>query len=296
MIAGVDATQRDNLIGSLWMVAAMAGFSVEDALLKQAAVSLPLAQVMVLFGAGGAGLFALWAALTRARLIRPEILSASMRIRALFEICGRLFYTLAIVLTPLSSATAILQATPIVVVAGAALVFGEPVGWRRWTAIALGLSGVLIVLQPGGGSFTPLSILAVLGMLGFAGRDLASRAAPAALSTPVLGVYGFLAIIVAGGLYAALWERAAFVWPTAGAATALACAIGIGVFAYGALMRAMRTGEVSAVTPFRYTRLVFGVALGVLWFGEALAPSMLLGCALIVAAGLYILWRGQRRG
>jgi len=106
---------RANVTGSLWMVAAMAGFAVEDALLKQAAVSLPLAQVMVMFGAGGAVVFAVWAALTGARLIRPEVLSRPMRLRAVCEVCGRLFYTLAIVLTPLSSATAILQATPIVV-------------------------------------------------------------------------------------------------------------------------------------------------------------------------------------
>jgi drug/metabolite transporter (DMT)-like permease len=118
-----------------------------------------------------------------------------------------LFYVLAITLTPLSSATVILQATPIVVVAGAALIFREEVGLRRWAAIILGLMGVV---------------------------------------------------------------------------------------AYSSLMKAMRTGEVSAVTPFRYTRLLFGIAFGVLLFDEQLGTSMLIGCGLIVVSGLFILWSGKK--
>ena len=94
-----------------------------------------------------------------------------------------------------------------VVVAGAALFFGETVGWRRWSAILVGLIGVVVIIQPTGDSFSALSILAVLGMLGFAGRDLASRAAPATLGTEVLGFYGFLCIVVAGLAYR-FWEGA----------------------------------------------------------------------------------------
>ena len=77
-----------------------------------------------------------------------------MRVRVFFEITARLFYTLAISLIPLSAATVIMQATPLVVVIGAALFFGEKVGWRRWTAIIVGLVGVLIIIQPGTDSFS----------------------------------------------------------------------------------------------------------------------------------------------
>ena len=287
--------ERANLIGSLWMVAAMAGFAVEDALLKAVSASMPKAQVLVLFGLGGALLFGALARVAAMPLLSPDVLSRPMRVRVVFEVAGRLFYLLAIALTPLSSATAILQATPVVVVAGAALVFGETVGWRRWSAIVVGLIGVLIVLRPGADSFSPLSILAVLGMLGFAGRDLASRAAPASLGTNVLGFYGFLAVVLAGALYA-LWEREGFVLPSGLGALYMTGAVCVGVFAYGALMRAMRTGEVSAVTPFRYSRLLLGVGLGVVWFGESIDVQMVLGCGLIVLSGLYILWRGARAG
>jgi drug/metabolite transporter (DMT)-like permease len=136
-------------------------------------------------------------------------------------------------------------------------------------------------------------MLAVLGMLGFAGRDLASRAAPASLSTAVLGLYGFLAIVVAGALYGVLWEQVPFHTPPPKAFLSVIAAVACGVFAYSALMRAMRTGEVSAVTPFRYSRLLFGVALGVVVFGEQLDSWMLIGSALIVLSGLVIMVRGR---
>ena len=285
--------QRANLIGSIWMIAAMALFAIEDALLKAAAATLPVSQVLVLFGAGGAFIFAALARRHGTPLVPKEVTSRPILVRAVFEVFGRLFYTLAFVLTPLSSTTVILQATPLVVVGAAATLFGEIVGWRRWGAIFLGLAGVIIIIQPGSESFTPLSILAVLGMLGFAGRDLASRAAPASLSTNILGLYGFFALIAAGTLFA-VYENTPFVEVGLETGLLMAAACGVGVIAYTALMRAMRTGEVSAVTPFRYSRLLFGLALGVFVFGETLTPAMVVGSILIVISGLFILVRGQK--
>lgn len=292
MTSHIATDRRANLIGSAWMVVAMACFAVEDVFIKAASATVPVSQILILFGIGGAVVFALAATLRGEPLYTRAVLSPAMRLRAVFEVIGRLFFGLAITLTPLSSATVILQAAPLVVVAGAALVFKERVGWRRWIAILIGLAGVVILLQPGTSSFSPLAILAVLGMLGFAGRDLASRAAPASLSATLLGLYGFLAIIVAGSLYA-IWTGEAFVWPAAPAMWPVLGATLAGVAAYLCLMIAMRTGEVSAVTPFRYTRLVFGVGFGVLLFGEAVSALMLAGGGLIVLSGLFILWRGR---
>lgn len=289
---GIRTDARANLAGSLWMVAAMAGFAIEDSLVKILTARLPVAQVLVLFGLGGATIFAGIAAATRQNLFDRAVLSPAMRVRAGFEVTGRLFYTLALALTPLSATTAILQATPVVVVLGAALVFGERVGWRRWSAITLGLVGVMIVLRPTPDSFAPLSLLAVLGMLGFAGRDLASRAAPAALGTAALGFYGFLALMVAGLLFGA-WEREAFLVPGGSEVLMFAAVALCGAAAYAMLMMAMRTGEVSTVTPFRYSRILFGIGLGVLVFGETVDLTMAVGCAVIVGSGLVILRRSQ---
>ncbi len=276
------------------MVAAMAAFALEDACLKAAARHLPIGQMLMLFGLGGMLAFAAFPRGDGERLFHPMVLSRAMRVRAVFECAGRLFYTLAIVLTPLSAATAILQATPVLVVLGASLYFRERVGWRRWAAVVAGLVGVLVVLRPTGSDFSALSVLTVIGMIGFAGRDLASRAVPKVLGTRHLGFYGFLTVVLAGGLYA-IWEGQPFTVPGTDAATALIAAVAVGVLAYACLMKAMRTGDIATVTPFRYTRLFFGLALGVFVFGEQIDGPMILGCAIILAAGLLIAWDGRQR-
>ncbi|MGJ8569883.1 MAG: DMT family transporter [Hoeflea sp.] len=291
----IETDRKANLVGSIWMIAAMAIFAIEDAFIKAASVMLPVGQVLVFFGLGGALVFATVVLINKEPLYNPDVVSRPMLVRVVFEITGRLFYVLALSLIPLSAATVILQATPLVVVAGAALVFGEKVGWRRWTAIFVGLIGVVVIIQPGTDSFSMLSFLAILGMIGFAGRDLASRAAPAMLSTAILGLYGFLSIVVAGGLYAA-WQGVPFVMPDAETSLYVLGAIMAGVMAYSCLMKAMRTGEVSAVTPFRYSRLLFGIALGIVLFGERLSVAMVIGSGLIVISGLFILWRGRQVG
>ena len=283
----------DNLRGSLFMVLAMLGFAIEDMLLKRVATAgMPVGQVLILFGGGGCLLFA---ALTRGRgeaIWHPAVLAPRMMVKAGFEVMGRLFYTLAIALTPLSSASAILQATPLVVVAGAALIFGERVGWRRWLAILLGLVGVLVILRPGLEGFSVASLLAVAGLIGCAGRDLATRAAPKVLSNFQLGIYGFLAMVPTGAALLA-WQGGAL-RPDPGMMAEMGAAIGVGVFAYWALTVAMRTGEVSVVTPFRYTRLVFALILGILVFGESPDSMTLAGSAIVVAAGIYTLLRSRQ--
>ena len=293
MPAKIATDSGANLRGSIWMIASMAAFAVEDVFIKAVASTMPVGQILIIFGLGGAFIFACTALLNNERLYVPDVMSRPMRIRVCFEILGRLFYVLAIALTPLSSATVILQATPLVVVAGAALFFGEKVGWRRWIAIFIGLIGVIVIVRPGADGFSMLSILAVLGMIGFAGRDLASRAAPATLSTVILGLYGFLAIVVAGGLVS-VWQSAPFVLPDFKVSVLLVAAVLAGVSAYACLMKAMRTGEISAVTPFRYTRLLFGIGFGLAFFGEQLSLSMLVGSGLVVISGLFILWRGKK--
>ena len=93
-----------------------------------------------------------------------------------------------------------------------------------------------------------------------------------------------------------VWQAVPFVLPGGEAVLFLATAVMAGVGAYACLMKAMRTGDVSAVTPFRYTRLLFGIALGIVFFGETLSLSMIAGSILILMSGLFILWRGRRAG
>ncbi len=284
--------RRENLRGAALMVAAMAGFAVEDMALKRATQEIPVGEALILFGLGGMLGFVMLAKRAGQRLWHPAILSRPLIIKAVMEVIGRLGYTLGIALTPLSNASAILQATPLVVVAGAAVLFHEKVGVRRWLAIGIGFLGVLIVLRPGLEGFVPAALWTVLGMFGFAGRDLATRAAPKVLSNFQLGIYGFAALIPTGVVMLGVSGGATLPGPVATGAVMLACVVG--VLAYWGLTAAMRIGEVSVVTPFRYTRLVFGVALGVLVFAERLDWPMVVGAGLILASGLYTLLHRPR--
>jgi drug/metabolite transporter (DMT)-like permease len=276
-----------NLRGAVLMTGSMAGFAVEDMLLKAAVAILPRGEVITLFGLGGLVVFAALARLQGQPVVTRDMVAPAMLVRSGFEVVGRLFYTLAILLTPLSTASAILQSAPLIVVAGAALLFGERVGWRRWLAVGVGLAGVLLILRPGTDGFDALSLLAVVGTIGFAGRDLATRAAPPQLTNLQLGVTGFAMLTVAGLILLA-WQGEVTL-PGARAAGILIAAIAVGVLAYNLLTAAMRTGEIGAVTPFRYTRLVFAMLLGAAVFGERPDALTLTGSAIVVAAGLFIL-------
>jgi drug/metabolite transporter (DMT)-like permease len=293
-MANLDLSKRANLMGIVWMISSMAAFAIEDALIKIVTKQLPVGQVLTIFGFGGICIFTLLAKRARVKLFQPEVFTRRMLLRAVFEFFGRLFYILAIALTPISSATAILQSAPLVLVLGARIFLREKVDAQTWGAIWLGLLGVLIILRPTADDFSALSLLAVIGTLGFVGRDLMTRTAPAVLTKEVLGFYGFTNMLVAGGCFS-LWEGKAFLPLQMPQALMICAALIFGVFAYTALMTAMRTGSIGAVTPYRYTRLLFGISVGVLVFGEQLDSQMLMGCAVVIGAGLFVGWWGGVR-
>lgn len=277
-----------NQRGALFMSASMAGFAVEDVLVKAAAREMQLAQVLLVIGLAGMLVFAAMAVRRGEALFPAAFLSRAMLVRSAFEVTGRLFYGLAITLTALSTTSALLQATPLVVVAGAALIFGEKVGPARWLAVLLGFAGVLVILRPGA-DFSPLSLLAVVGFLGFAGRDLATRAAPKGLSNRQLGALGFAMLALAGAILMAVEARA--VVPGIHGLALLAGGTLFAVLGYHGLTFAMRTGEVSAVTPFRYTRLVFAMVLAMALFGERPDLATWIGAAMVVGSGVVALRR-----
>lgn len=285
----------DNLRGSLFMVLAMACFSVEDAFIKAAAKSVPLGQVIFLFGIFGTALFILLTLRRGEKIFHPAILSRPIFIRSICEIVGRLFFSISLVLIPLSSLSAILQATPLIVVMGAAIFFGEKVGWRRWTAILIGLIGVLMIIRPGLDGFQAASLFAVVGTLGFAGRDLATRAAPRVLSNMQLGVYGFFILIPTGLIILFFGESTDLVWPSTIASLQILGVIIFGFTAYYSLTIAMRTGEVSVITPFRYTRLIFALIIGITIFGERPDALTIMGSTIVIAGGIYTLLRSKSR-
>ncbi|MEL6702546.1 MAG: DMT family transporter, partial [Pseudomonadota bacterium] len=168
--------------------------------------------------------------------------------------------------------------------------------WRRWTAILVGLMGVMIILRPGFDGFDPNALYAVLGMAGLAARDIAVRRIPPTVSTLQLACLGFAALVPTGLALLVLGGQS--FGPLAGPPLFFfAAALGIGVVAYYLIVQATRVGDVGFVTPFRYTRLIFALLLGVAFFSERPDVLTLVGAGIVVASGLYTLWReGRLRG
>jgi len=276
------------------MIIAMACFSVEDAFIKATAKTIPLGEIIFIFGLFGTLIFILLTKKRKEKVFHPAILSRPIFIRSLCEVVGRLFFSISLVFIPLSTLSAILQSTPLIVVMGAALIFGEKVGWRRWTAIFIGLIGVMLIIRPGLDSFDPASIFAILGTLGFAGRDLATRASPKLLSNMQLGVYGFFILMPVGIIILIFNQQTAnVVWPNGIALLQLSGTIIFGVAAYYSLTVAMRVGDVSVITPFRYTRLIFALLIGIIIFGERPDSLTLIGSLIIILGGIYTLLRSK---
>jgi drug/metabolite transporter (DMT)-like permease len=272
------------------MVAAMVFFALEDVLLKQLASTVPVGQVLALTGIGGGVIFGVITLAGGKALLSPALLSRPVLLRNACEAVGSSAFLTALALSTLSGASAILQATPLAMTLGAALFFRESVGWRRWTAIALGFAGVLLIIQPGRGSFSPASVFAVVSVLMLAMRDLCSRAVPREIASVQIAAWGFLSLVPAGIAVMAVTGTAP-VAMQAPQLLRLAAVFLVGSLGYYAIVAATRTGEVSAVVPFRYTRLVFALVLAWFVFDERPDAMMLTGAAVVVATGLYTIWR-----
>jgi len=271
------------------MILAMAGFAFEDLFIKTLSAHLPVSEIIIILGSTGSIIFLIIAKLQRAPIVHKDLLNRHVITRTVFELFGALFFVIAIALTPLSSASAILQITPLLVTIGAAVFFRENVGWRRWTAVLIGFIGVLLILRPGFGGFMPASIFALLGAMFLAGRDLATRAMEVKLPSVTIALYAFLAFGISG----------IFIMPFNSAMIALTSTdimyfIGasvFGVIAYYSLVIASRIGEMSVISPFRYSRIVFAMLLSILVLKENPDSLTLIGATIIVVSGLYTFLR-----
>jgi len=275
------------------MVVAMLGFAIEDMLIKQLSAALPVGQILWIIGGGGALLFGGFAYWKEGPGLFSALLLPRVLLRNAFEAIGAIGFVTALALIPLSTASAILQAAPLIVTLGAALFLGEPVGWRRWMAIVAGMCGVLLILRPGFDGFDPMALFAVLGVCALGGRDVVTRAMPAGISSIKLALYAFVTMVPTG-VAMMVFQGQPHVIPGPADSLRLVGTVLLGIAAYYAIVSATRIGEMSAVAPFRYTRLVFALILGALVFGERPDPLTLLGSAIIIASGLYTLWREAR--
>ncbi|MCC8961136.1 DMT family transporter [Bradyrhizobium sp. Pear76] len=282
-----------NLRGSLFMAAAMASFTVNDTITKAVSVDLNIGKILLVRGLVAMVLVAALAWYRDALRSFSALLIWPVGLRVLGEIGGTLTYLSAIAQIPLANASAIFQALPLVITLGAALVFGEPVGWRRWLAIAAGFIGVLVIVRPGAEGFSQAALLA-LASVGFcAVRDLATRRIPKHLPTLFITLLTTVTVTTAGAVV--LVPLGGWKAPSGHALGLLAFAAVLILIGYQCIIVSLRTGDISAVAPFRYTALPWAMLTGYLAFGHKPDGAMLAGAAIIVASGLYAFYRERKR-
>ncbi|MDZ4312508.1 MAG: DMT family transporter [Cypionkella sp.] len=283
----------DNLRGILFMVVSMALFGLEDMFLKWAAASLPVGEIVFVSGVFGVPVFVFMAWRQGHKVFTKAGLHPWVLARGLGEMVGTFAYITALATVPLSTVSAVLQAMPLAVTMAAAVFMQEQVGWRRWSAIAVGFAGVMLVIRPGLDGFRPEALWVLITVAGLTLRDLAARKIPPECSTAQVSAWGLISVTLLGALM--MLGSGEVVMPSPWEATTLLGALVFGTAGYWAIIGATRTGEVSVVAPFRYVRLVFAVLIGAFVFAEWPDVITLCGSGLIVASGLYSFARERAR-
>ena len=285
--AGPAAARLETLQGIGLIALAMALLSAMDAVVKWLSPDystiqlmffrsvfafLPLAPLILRSG---------WAGALRSQKLGGHAL------RSLFGLCalGCFFWSLA--LLPLADATAITFAAPLFVTALSLPLLGEVVRARRWTAVAVGFVGVLVMIRPGAGVFQPTSLLPLAAALFLALMVIQIRRLTRTESnTTIVLYYTIISTLVTGAVVP-------FYWVTPGLTDLLLlAAVGVlGGTGQLVLTAAYRRTEASILAPFDYTAMVWAVLFGYLLWGELPASNIWLGVAIVIASGIYIIYR-----
>ena len=282
-------TEQNLTLGIWLMVASTVVFALQDGISRHLGGSYNVYMVvMIRFWFFAAFVVALAArspggirAATRTRFPGQQITRGVILVA---EVCAMV---LAFIKLGLIESHAVFACYPLLVAALSGPILGEKVGWRRWTAIGIGFVGVLIILEPGLTVFSPWALIPLISALMFAVYGLLTRFVarkdPASVSFFWTGVVGAIAMTPIG-----LWHwqpmlPADWLWMGALCCTA--------IMGHWLLIKAYAVAEASAVQPFAYLQLMFIALLGVFLFNETLRPNVAIGACVVVAAGLFTLWR-----
>lgn len=284
----------DNMRASFLIMTSMAAFTVNDALMKLAAPNLPFFQQIAMRGfiitAGLLILARAWGHLGYRASGKDRVL---ITLRTLAEAIGTVFFLTALFVIPLANLSAILQALPLTVTLAAAVFLSEPVGWRRLAAILVGFIGVAIIIRPGMEGFTIYSLFGVAAVIAVTFRDLAAR--KLSKDVPSSRVALSAAIGVTGlALVGSLYQSETWIMPNLYEAKLLLAASACLMVGYICAVSGMRLGDIGAVAPFRYTSLLVALVLGVALFDEWPDALTLLGASIVVATGLFTLYRERK--
>jgi drug/metabolite transporter (DMT)-like permease len=283
----------ENLRGAAFMTFSMLAFAIEDVLIKTLGASIPAGQIISVIGAGAALAFALWFIVKRQPVFVPEHLNNKVWLRGFFEVTGTMLFITALMRLDVTMLSAIIQATPLVVALGGVVFLGQTVGWKRWAAILVGFAGVLLIIRPGGQEFSLAILIGVGGMLGLAGRDLATRSITVPISGAHLSLHAFLLLVPAG--LALCWLNGqTLVVPSPRHSAVLVGCIVVALLAYLSIVAATRAGDAAFISMFRYTRMLFALILGIFVLSEKPDVITLVGVAIVIGAGVFTLLREAR--
>ncbi len=276
-----------NLRGIICMVLTSLCFVSCDSFLKLILREIPPLQTLVLRGVFATlSCLVLLAVLGQLKQI-PRAFGLWTVLRAFTELVSVIAVLFALGKVNLAEVTAIYQIAPLVVLAGASVIWGEHVGWQRWLLIGLGFAGALVVAQPGADGASPYALLALITAFASAGRDLLSRHVPDDVPGPVITLTVVVLVLASATVASVMFETwtpvAPHVW---------LYALGSGVFVMVAhlfVFLAFRLASARAVAPFYYGLTVCAALFGAVFFGEWPSMVAIVGILMIVACGLGVL-------
>jgi drug/metabolite transporter (DMT)-like permease len=282
----------ENMQGAFLMAACMASFAINDALIKSSSAFFPLVQAIFLrslFTTGFLGIMAI-----RKKVPFRVISKADWKLiglRSFGEVIGAFLFLYAVFNMPLANATAILQSLPLAVTVGAAVFLKEPVGWRRYIAVLIGFTGVMIIVRPGTEGFTSISFFALSAVVFIMIRDLSTRRISRTVPSFLVSFITSVCIMGVSGIAALFIDWTPVTWE--GMSILFAASIFV-IAGYILSVSSVRIGEVGFVSPFRYTILIFSMILSITIFGDVPDFWMLLGSSIVVATGIYTFYRERK--
>ncbi|QDY70181.1 DMT family transporter [Qingshengfaniella alkalisoli] len=282
----------DNMRAAGLMTLAMACFTLNDTCMKAVSDEIPIGQALFIRGGMSGVVIGIWAYATGAlRLHMGTRNSVLVGLRTLGEVLAAYFFISALFNMPLANATAILQALPLVVTLAGALFMGEPLGWRRIAAILVGFVGVMLIVRPGPEGFNIYALFALAAVLSVTLRDLVTRGLTEDVPSLSVAFYASVGVMVLGLVLSPLdpWQSMSV--------KAMLQITGSSLLIIGGYIlsiEVMRIGEIGFVAPFRYTGMLWALAMGFIVFGEWPAFPTMLGASIVVATGIYTFYRERK--
>ncbi len=282
----------DNLRGALYMNLSMFAFTVNDTFMKAITETLPLYQTIALRGVVaviGLVVIAMLKGGLTLRLPRHDLVLIGLR--SLADVVATILFLSALMHMPLANLSAVMQAIPLAVTLGAALFYGDRIGWRRMTAILIGFVGVMIIIRPGSDGFSIWAVLGLGSVLAVMVRDLSVRRLSRGVPSIMVALGAGVAVTAMGVIGTAFegWAALSLTQGLMVLAAGLMLIIG-----YICAVTAMRVGDVGFVAPFRYTSLLWAIVLGWLAFGNLPDLYALIGAGIVVSTGIYTLLRERK--